>query len=327
MSTPNFEEFKFTGTDDVSLLAQTIANRVSIVVPTGEMLGDTEQKLMTFITTPSNVAGDEVLVRLTEFADENGRPSGAIFDSLIAESTRRRVISTNLPGIDFYGDGSNKDGQKLTQEQAQDLRQGSFRMVGKSVMHATRNASTKLSIAPEFVILGTSMSAGIGAGVLNAANKSSIPIKGATFAEPTNVTPRSQLELGTHFLKAGLTAGGYVKMNPAILRDASEPIATIAKRALNPTNFLYARALASGSLIEDLGSIDHLQDVPIYLARGAASRVSPERGFDSLRKHLAQTADVEAYTFGDQRDNPHNHGYVLAVQPFIDAAQNVLDRQ
>ena len=127
------------------------------------------------------------------------------------------------------------------------------------------------------------------------------------------------------FIMSGRTAGGYVAMNPAIVREVSEPITTITKRATKPTNYLYATALAGSSLTRDLGSIDHLENVPIFISRGAGSSVSPEDGFRLLEGHLSQIADVESRVFGD-KDNPHDHGYVLTVQSFIDAAKNILER-
>ncbi len=326
MPRPNFEDFRYTGASDETVLNNVVATRKHIYASTNEFTDTVEQKLATFLATPSDILGDEILVRMTEFADENGRPSGALFDSLIAQSTGRRVISTNLPGIDFYGDSSTNEAQRLTPNQAKDLRAGSFNKVGSAIIQAVYNATLEFDLDPKFVILGNSMSAAITASALNAAREKAIKIKGASFAEPINATPSSLLKLGMQFVMSGRSAEGYIAMNPEIVREVSEPIMTIAKRAMSRNNYLYATALANGSMIDDLGLIDHLKDVPIFMSRGYGSNISPEDGFRLLESHLSQVADVDAVVFGD-KNNPHDHPYVLTVQSFIDAANNILERQ
>lgn len=171
MTKPHFEDFQYTGANDSAVINELIASRKHLYAPTDEVTDTVEQKLATFLATPSHILGDEILVRMTEFADENGRPSGAVFDSLITQSTGRRVISTNLPGIDFYGDSFTDEAQNLTPNQAKDLHTGSFNKVGSAIMQATYNAALEFNLKPKFVILGTSMSTGIAAGALNAARK------------------------------------------------------------------------------------------------------------------------------------------------------------
>ena len=326
MPRPNFEDFRYTGADDPLAIQHVMASREDTYAFTGEGDDDTEQMLATFLATPMIMRGDEIIVRMTEFADENGRPSGAAIDSLLAESTGRRVISTNLPGIDFYGDGSNNAAQELTAEQADDLRKGSFGKVGGAIMQASYTGARELGIeSPEFIILGTSMSAAIAASGLRAARERGFIVKGVSFAEPTNTAVRSIPKLATQFIRAGLTANGYAAMNPSIVIDVSEPVATIIKRAAKPTNFLYATALASGSMLQDLGPVTDLEDIPVLITRGAGSSVSPRDGFEALANYLSVATDVQSHTFGN-RYNPHDHGYTLTVQSFIDAAKNLIAR-
>lgn len=326
MLKPHFEDFSYQGADNQTAIDTVISNRRYIYAPTGESSEDGEQELATFLATPTHIDGQEVLVRMTEFADENGRPSGALFDSLIAESTGRRVISTNLPGIDFYGDSSHQQTQKLTSEQKTDLREGSFNKVGRAVMSAVHSATLAFDINPQYIILGTSMSSAIAASALSVIQEKELDIRGVTFNEPINILRRPILALGKQFIATNRTAAGYVAMNPDSVRNASEPVLTIAKRALRTTNFLYAMALANGTFSSDIQPLSQLTGIPVFMSRGANSTISPEYEFGLLHDFLKTTADVQTTTYGDHEQNPHDHAYVLTVQSFIDAAANILNR-
>lgn len=327
MIRPQYEAFTYTGSTDKDALQQVASSRQNIYALTGEQLDSTAQKLATFITTPTHIDGDEVLIRMTEFADENARPSGVLFDSLLAESTGRRVISTNLPGIDFYGDASTLPAQEISDSQADDLRNGSFKKVGAAIMQAAHTAVVEKNIHPNYIVLGTSMSCATTAAAVGYSAENTIPIAGFTFAEPVNVLRRPTLQLATQFIGSGLHAGKYVAMNPESVRSVSEPVWTITKRAIKPTNFLYAGALAHDSLIRDLGPLDSFFNTPVYISRGAGSKVSPANGFEILKTHLQNSTKLESETFGNITTNPHDHAYALTVQSFIDAAKNIINRR
>jgi hypothetical protein len=170
------------------------------------------------------------------------------------------------------------------------------------------------------------MSAAIAAGALRRIRERDLTVKAATFAEPVNIIRRPGPKLIGQFIMTNRTAAGYVEKNPPMLRDVSEPVTTIVKRVFNPTNFLYGGALAKDRLITDLGPIDFLEGIPIFMSRGGASKISPEAAFNQLAAHLGQVADVETHTYGDKRTSPHDHGYVLTIQSFIDASNSVLAR-
>jgi len=330
MPKPNYEDFRYTGVDDRTAITNVVKNRQHIYALSGSSDNTHEQRLATFLSTPSSIEGDEILVRMTEFSDDNWRESGAMFDAMIAESTGRHVISTNLPGIDFFGGKDTKDGQKLTAEQIEDLAKGSFRKIGSAIIHSVDAAATEFGLERQYILLGTSMSTALTAAALNAARLNNLVIKGATLAEPINLIDRSLTQLAAQFVYQP-TAAGYVAMNPKLIKEVSDPIMTIARRAFDlpsiKANKLYAQALSRGNLMSDLGEIDHLEGTPLYLTRGGASIVSPPEMFDPLAKHLAQTADVETKIFGDKHSNPHDHPYVLTVQSFIEASENILSKQ
>lgn len=327
MVKPNYEVFRYSGASDDEAIRHVAASRQQVYAKTGEQLDSTDQKLATFITTPTHIDGNEVLVRMTEFADENARPSGILFDSLLAESTGRRVISTNLPGIDFYGDKSTLLAQEISYKQIESLRHGSFQKIGAAVMQAVHTAAQQHEVESNYVVLGTSMSCATTAAAVGYAAAENISIAGFTFAEPVNVLRRPTFQLAVQFFRSGLNAGKYVAMNPENVRSVSEPVWTITKRAVKPINLLYAGALASDSLIQDLGPLEAFSNTPVYISRGAGSAVSPQEGFKVLTTHLQNATLLEAETFGDASTDPHDHAYALTVQSFIDAAQNILDRQ
>ncbi|MDB5160428.1 MAG: hypothetical protein JWO99_691 [Candidatus Saccharibacteria bacterium] len=330
MQRPIYRDFAYKGVEERSIIESVVKSRQHVYANSGSNDDHREQKLATFLSTPTHIDGDEVLVRMTEFSDDNWRESGAMFDAMIAETTGRHVMSTNLPGIDFFGKDETKSDQMLTTEQIEDLKNGSFRKIGGSIMHSVNSAAETFSVTPNYVLLGTSMSTALTAAALHAAYEASLTIKGATLAEPINLIDRSFTALASQFVYQP-TASGYVAVNPQLVREVSEPISTIVRRVFDVpslgANKLYAQALKQGNFIADLGDMDHLQNVPIYLTRGAASKVSPEEMFVPLAVHLSQVADVETEVFGDKATNPHDHPYVLTVQSFIDAAENVLNRQ
>lgn len=325
---PNFEEFKYKGSEDQSAIASTLANRQFLYSPTGDVSDTYEQKVATFLTTPSQLKSDSVLVRLTEFSDDNQRPSGAAFDALIAESTGYRVIDANLPGVDFYSKKNDQITQELTPSQIEDLRKGSFLKIGNAVMMAILNASGEFGIKPNYILLGSSMGASLIAGAIKTAGDVNANIRGLTIAEPLNVIDRSIPKLAKQFVMQP-TVAGYSDMNPSILHGSSNSIQQDVIRTFSDirANSIYAGAIARNTFFTDLGRIDELENVPVYITRGGASVLSPENKFKSIIDKFSKVANVEAKIFGDLKTNPHDHPYCLTVQSFIDAVENIRSRE
>jgi hypothetical protein len=326
---PNFEEFRYEGSEDQDAIISTLANRQFMYSLTGDVSDTCEQKVATFLTTPSKLSSNNVVVRLTEFSDDNQLPSGAVFDALIAESTGCRVIDANLPGVDSYSKKDEHITQELTPYQIEDLRKGSFLKIGNAVMIAILNASTEFNIEPNYILLGSSMGSSLIAGAINAAEKNTNAyIKGLTIAEPVNVLDRSIPKLAKQFITQP-TIAGYSNMNPPVLRNASNSIQKEVFRTLSNmhTNSIYAGAIARDTFLTDLGGMDYLENVPVYMTRGGASVLSPENRFKSIIDKFSKVTKVEAITFGDTEINPHDHPYCLTVQSYIDAVDNILSRE
>lgn len=325
MKQPNYEDFRYKGSNDTDAIKATIANRVLTYALTDSGSDTFDQRVATLITTPRQLKSDLVVARLTEFSDDNLRPSGAVFDSLLAESTGCRVIAANLPGVDFYSPEDRQRTQELTPEQIEDLNKGSFVRVGAAVVRAIQNAAIESGIAPKLILLGSSMGASLAAGV---AGSDTVDIRGLTMAEPLNVENRSVPNLTMQFAVEP-TMGGYAAMNPQILRDNSDPIKKDIQRIITDFSSLYKYSYATGRnmMLNDLGNLDRLENVPVYLTRGAASTLSPESGFRPVVEKFSKVANVESKVFGDVVTNPHNHPYCLTVQSYIDAVESVLARQ
>lgn len=327
MTTPNFEDFRYKGTDDDAAINSAVSARQLTYSPSGYSSDTAEQKLATFLTTPSHIDGDEVLVRMTEFSDDNGRPSGAIFDALIAESTGRRVIDANIPGVDFYSESLRQEAQELTPDQIEDLKKGSFRKTGDAVLCAVHNGALEFGIPQKYILIGSCMGGSLSAGGFTAARERGMDIIGATFTEPVNIALRSDMRLRTQFATQPYAAQ-YSAMNPKILRDVGESLGTGVQRVLvdRKANMLYGRALTQAGFISDIGSVESLENTPVFMTRGAGSKLCPEVAFDTTAQYLAQAADVQTKVFGNVRDNPHDHAYSLTVQGYIDAVNNIIDR-
>jgi len=327
MNTPNFEEFRYKGSDDWAAINRLVRDRKSLFAPTGDSSDICDQKVSTFLTSPSQFRSDSTVVRLTEFSDDNRRASGAVFDALIAESTGCNVIAANLPGVDFYSKQSDQGSQELTRSQIEDLRKGSFLKVGAAVMNAVYYASSEFGVKSNYILLGSSMGASLIAGAANTIVSRGGSITGLTMAEPLNVVDRSVPKLARQFVIQP-TVAGYSAMNPQILHDVSGSFQQDVVRTLSDfkANSEYAGAIGRNALLTDLEQIDYLEDVPVYLTRGGASALCPEDGFNAIINKFKQVANVEVKTFGDEKLNPHDHPYCLTVQSFIDAVDNVLSR-
>jgi hypothetical protein len=328
MNAPNFEEFRYTGSEDHTVIHSTIASRQLTYSRSGYSSDTTEQQLATFLTTPSHIDGDEVLVRMTEFSDDNGRPSGAIFDALIAESTGRRVIDANMPGVDFYSEESKQAAQELTPDQIEDLKKRSFSKTGDAALCAVHNAAIEFDISQKYILIGSCMGGSLAAGGFTAARERGMDIAGMTFSDVVNIASRPNLQLVAQFAATRKYALSYDAMNPKILRDVAESTEQGVQRMMTDrkANALYWGANTNAGFIADLGSSDYLEDLPIYMTRGAGSKLSPATAFETTVRHLTTKADVQTKVFGDPQNNPHDHGYSLTVQSYIDAVNNIIDR-
>jgi len=328
MNNPNFEEFRYKGSQDWTSIDSTLAARKLVYSPTGESSDSCDQRIATYLSTPAKLESDSVVVRLTEFSDDNGRPSSAVFDALIAESTGCRVIAANLPGVDYYSGIKDDETQELTPSQIESLKIGSFLKIGAAVMKAVHNATADLKVEQKYILVGSCMGGSLAAGAISVARCVGMNIKGLTIAEPTNIIDRSPSKMRLQFIKQP-TVAGYSAMNPDILRNLEEPVRKGFLRLYSDrqANSAYANALNKNTLISDFGNIDILENVPVYMTRGGASVLCPEKGFSPVVDKFSRVARVESVTFGDAIDNPHNHPYCLTVQSSIDAINNIQSRQ
>jgi hypothetical protein len=325
MTKPQFEDFAYKGVQDDAMIERVVANRQKVYALSDYASETSDQYLATFLTVPEAKQGDEFIIRTTAFSDDNGRESGAVFDALLAASTGRRVLAANAPGVDFYGHDDYQAGQEMTPDQIEGLRGGSFNKVGRAVMRAVHHTALWVGAKdPSYIMTASSMGAAIAAGALAEARESNLPIKGVALAETVNVFDRSLAKLGMQFANQP-HAVGYLGMNPEILHALDEPMHRWLERvrADGRSNWRYAKALARGAFFADLGSLEHLEGVPVYVTRGGGSSLSPERTLDALKANFGKVTNVDTQVFGDKKTNPHDHPYTMTVQSVIDAVNEI----
>lgn len=330
MSKPNFEDFRYIDNTPDEVITATVENRERVYASTGFDSDQAEQRLPVYLTAPSHIAGDEVIVRMPAWSDDNGRPEGALFDAYLAESTGRRVIAPNAPSIDFsaWADPEYHDASQLTPDQLEELKwRGSFKRTGAAVMRATYNGAKELGIDdPQLVITASSMGSAIAAGAIREALGYGMTLRGITLGETVNTIYRPLPVLGMQFGLQNTTAPGYLAMNPQRLQDAGESMGHWAKRTIEGRrgNLPYARALGRGTFYGDLGFIDGLsrtdQAVPIHISRGGGSRLSPDYAHEELVDHFARVTNVQGVEFAA----PHDHPLTMTHRFVSDAAKAVL---
>lgn len=349
-SRPNFAEFAYSIPEaDERVIDDIVAARVKTYELTGFGSDVADQRLGTYVSTPPELKGPELVVRATAFSDDNGRESGAYFDALIAHGTGRRVIAVNAPGVEYkdYLRADNDShlspeqaeaAQELTPDQIEFLKKGSFQKTGEASMVALFNAAQVYEATPRFIVISSSMGSAQTAGKVRAAAGKGYDIAGVSFAEIVNTIDRvpriGSMPVGPKWGKIlPQFAGGmglapqYTEHNPAVLRrHDTEKTGGWARRVVNDTraNSLYAGALAQPGFYDDLGDVEHLEGRPVLLTRGAASELSPVEQFGRLSRAFTGTA-LNSITYGDQ-NNPHDHPYTMTVGYYVAAVKDNIER-
>jgi hypothetical protein len=329
MIKPCYEDFRYSGVSidnleiDDEAVQRTAETRTRIDAESHD-----GQSLGVFTVTPDRLLYPEIIVRSTAFSDDNGRPEGALFDAYLAEATHRRVMSVNMPGIDYFTeDMASNTLSRLTPDQLEELRMyGSFRKVGESSMRALQNAAVMNGEHnPSFIVTASSMGVAVAAGMIRESFDKNMDVTGVVFAEPVNHVKRPLAKLGWQFAMTNATAPGYVAVNPEPLNESAESMGFWFKRVLEgrTANWAYARALGAGTLLRDLGPIDGLADTrtPLYVTRGTASRLSSDKSgkdFTDFLEHLEQIKSLEHDTF-----EGHDHPYTMTVQSVIDGVAKI----
>ena len=339
MTKPRFEEFRFKGADDADLRQRVntiTSRRRRVYAPTGYETIGADQRLGVYVTTPLDPQGEELVIRTTAFTDDNGRESGAVFDALIADATGRRVIAANAPGVDYSKtmDPTFETNQELSPDQIEELTQhgmhSGFIRTGDAVMNAIHYTAHELDISRQYILTASSMGVALGAGMLRSALENNHDVKGVTLAEPVNHVARRLPGFAKDFLVSGSRQPGYLAMNPDVLSELDEPPLKWMERVVEDrkANWTYARALGKGSFYLDLGAVDGLEEVPVYLTRGAGSRLSQAAPFAGMVAKFKRVGGdyVDDRTFGDNVANPHDHPYTMTVQSVIDGVNNVINR-
>lgn len=136
-----------------------------------------EQQLLVRQTVPRDVMSDSNLptaVMLMPFSDDPGRPDGA--HAAIAAGIQGRLVEVCSPGVDYWGDDEERAASRLTPQQADYLRRGSFRGVGEAI------AKVVNKVAPgKNLLYGSSMAAGSVAALATALTKRDREIAGVVF--------------------------------------------------------------------------------------------------------------------------------------------------
>ncbi len=254
--------------------------------------------------TPEKTANDDVVICTHQWSNEN-KPGG---DSpwwwgAIAEEAGSRLIVVNTPGISTTFPGiSEKHEGKLTPEQENELKKGSFKKVGAAVLTAALHTAEKMKWHEnEWSVYGASMGAATGAGVVGSATEQGIPIKGAGFDEIVNLQNRPFVTLMMNFAKAGGPMANYLKQNPEPVQHSSESQGNANKRILQTLlpNFLYAQALAKNWWLKDLGEdYEKLAPIQFSIGQAASSEVTFGEPTEAAIEHLRSKnlkADYEIF--------------------------------
>lgn len=323
---PHFADFAYSGGATTEELEAIMATRETILAPSGAYDDISEQRLATYVTVPTNLAGPELITRATAWSDDNGRPSGAAFDAAIAHATGRRVIAVNAPGVDTFTRADNLPRQELTPDQIEDLKRGSFVKVGAAVAEAYQNAALIHGESdPSFYFTASSMGSAFTAGMIRHAGESGMKVRGVTLAETVNTDRVKIPTFGKRFIDGQTHAPGYLEMNPQVVQDLPESklkwLLRVSRDA--KANWLYAGAMAHGRFLDDLGTPDHLEGIPVYLSRGAGSPLTNGPALEAIRNAFPP-GSVEAETFGHPVENPHDHGYTLTTESVVAALKKVV---
>lgn len=289
-----------------------------------------EQQLLVRQTVPRDVMSDSNLptaVMLMPFSDDPGRPDGA--HAAIAAGIQGRLVEVCSPGVDYWGDDEERAASRLTPQQADYLRRGSFRGIGEAV------ATVVDKVAPgKNLLYGSSMAAGSVAALATALTKRDREIAGVVFLETANIEKRQLGALAIAFMQENGTAPLYIATRPEELH-ITEGFGSWVRRVLKdaPSNAAYARALAGGGFFADIprsvvGTLKELE-VPVRIERAGASRILSEEAFAAQQRHFGELESVDLLdivTYGDPIHNPHGHGIQMAPQVPVDSINTLLSR-
>lgn len=332
MAKPNFADFRYNGDVSERTLATTLNARESTYAraSTGFDSDQGEQRLAVYMTSPSRLEGPEVIMRMSPFSDDPGRPEGRVMDAYLAEETGRRIMMVGSPSVDFsaWANPDYHDESQLTPEQIEELREkGSFKKTGAAVMRAGYNAALEFGIEdPEIVISTSSMGSALVPGAVNAALEDGMALRGLALGETVNHVARPLPLLMAQFAMQNFTAPGYLAMNPQPLQDVGESMGYWLKRTYEArsANWSYARALGAGTFYADLEGIDGLaqtdMDVPVLLMRGGGSRLSPAGAHHELVDFFSEVTEVQSVEYAA----PHDHALTMTERFMRDSINGVL---
>jgi hypothetical protein len=248
----------------------------------------------------------------------------------------------NNPGIDDveWRDASIGDAYKLTEDQRENLKNGSFRRVARATLHALKSASQEHGLPDGLIIASSSMGVGLAGGALGEARTVGVEIKGVALEEGVNFTPSgSMLGFAKRFLGEGAHNNGYLEQNPTRPKDGFDDEDEKAKSILPPespgawlkrvrnaggANLAYARALAKGEWLKDAKLTtegEHElaeQEVPIFISRGGESKLSSAEG-DHLVEERLRAQGFEAIR--SVVYDTHRHPYTMTVQAYVKAVK------
>ena len=321
---PNYEAFRFQGTDTTENIDTVIKKRTVRYEPTGY----DDQHLAVYRTVPLELRSPEAIVRLSPWSDDFGRPENALFDAYLAEVTGREVLSPNAPGVDFsrWRDPAYDELHRMTPDQREQLHQaGSFQKVGHAVVRAVAGTMERTDGGERGIILhGSSMGVAMAGGAIRGALEEGVSLKGIALEEGVNADERSIPRLGVQFLTQFADADGYIKQNPERLQNEGESMPNWLRRTgeAMTANAAYVRGLARASFLSDaLGGLQRegLEGVPVYITRGTASSLATERGFQAMRQGFESVgAELD-----DQEFDGHTHPYTMTVQSVVNAIDKV----
>lgn len=339
---PRFDEFRFETDFDIDVIdrAAQDAHDTRRYVLTGAGEGDTDQQLAVYATIPEGVDRDRTPVwRPDAFSDDPGRPKH--FDALLAVALNRPVLTVNNPGIDDveWRDLSIGDAYKLTDDQREDLKKGSFRRIARATLHALKSASAGFGLPEGIIIASSSMGVALTGGALGEAKTVGVDIKGVAIEEGVNYLPSSSmLGFAKRFLGEGAHNKGYLEQNPMRPTEGPDEESQPVLPPEAPTAWLgrvfragganaaYARAMAKGKWLEDAKLTrdgEHElaeQEFPVFISRGSESQLSSAEGDHLVEKRLrARGFQVVKSTVYET----HRHPYTMTVQAYKEAVKQL----
>lgn len=331
---PDFEKWAFQYPEGVTddAITKLAAKREMIYAPTGSIHENGgEQQLAVFVTKPEELQGPEIITRLGALNVDLGNEMSAVFDAYLAEATGRRVFSVATPGI---ANGTPEGG--ITPDQHEELKEGSFRLLGGAALRAAAFAevqtksddTTEESTLPQFIIWGGSQGAAFAAGAVGEAVDSgkADQIAAVIFDEVVNTHERTKRNLIKGAMDAGADTKGYIAQNPKALREADEGAGPYFKRMLRRgrTNYAYLKALTKGRFREDLGDPAKFHeagfDAPVLVVHGSRSTQSPAEQNDELVAWL-ESAGVPAESVELENDG---HDRLINVQSAVELVERII---